>query len=68
MAKLGPPAILSIIVILLGVFFFLGAVSGWFFAKPTPMDDVGMWSVVFVLLALGGFGLWATTAEKKGQA
>lgn len=68
MAKLGAPGILSIIVALIGVFFFVAAVTGLLFDEPTPIGDVGMWSTVIVFLVLGLVGLWASIAENKQKA
>lgn len=65
MAKLTAPAILSILVALLGVFFFIGAVSGLLFAEATAFTDIGAWTVLIVFLAIGLLGLWASTAEDK---
>ena len=65
MAKLAPAAITSIVVILLGVLFFVGAVSGSLFGGATPLWDVGMWSVVIVLFVLGGLGLWVSLIDRK---
>jgi hypothetical protein len=65
LVKFGPTGILSIVALVLGVSFFIGAVSGLLFARPTPITDIGLFSVTLTFLALGGFGLWAAIAEDK---
>lgn len=65
MAKLGAPGILSLVVALVGVLFFILAVGGVLFEEPTPVTDPGMWSVTIVLVVLGLLGIWANIAETK---
>lgn len=65
MARFGVPAIFSIIIALIGVLFFIAAVAGLLFEEPTPVTDVGMWSVTIVFVLIGALGLWASLAEDK---
>ncbi|MBW3584034.1 MAG: hypothetical protein KY455_13150 [Euryarchaeota archaeon] len=65
MVKFTGPFILSAIVTLLGVFFFVGAVAGLLFAAPTPATDIGLYAVTVTLLALGLLGMWASVEEQK---
>lgn len=67
MAKLGPSGYLSILVALVGVFFYVAAVGGLLFGDATAPGDIGLLAVTFVLVALGLLGVWAHLAERKQQ-
>ena len=53
------PALLwtSLVLLAAAVVFFLLAVTGAYFAKPTPATDLGLYSVTFVLVGFGAGGL-----------
>ena len=65
MKRFGVAGIISLAVAALGVIVFLLATTGLLFEEPTPVTDVGLWSVVLVLLVIGGLGFWASMAEKR---
>lgn len=54
-----------IALVVLGVLLFLLAVSGALFQRATPVTDIGLYSVVVVLVGIGLLGIWAKIAEAK---
>lgn len=65
MKRFGVAGTISLIIAALGVLVFILATTGAIFDEPTPVGDVGLWSVVIVLLAVGLLGFWASMAEKR---
>jgi hypothetical protein len=65
MKRFGVAGTVSLIVAALGVILFILATTGLLFEQPTPWNDIGLWSVMLVLFAIGGFGFWASMAEKR---
>jgi hypothetical protein len=58
----------SLICLVAGVLFFITAVSGLLFAKPTSPADLGLYSVTVVLVAFGLGGLLLRKAKQREDA
>jgi protein-S-isoprenylcysteine O-methyltransferase Ste14 len=67
MVKIGAAGIVSLVVAGLGVLFFVLAVSGVLFEEATPANDIGLWTVTLVFLAIGLLGFWAHIAQRRQE-
>jgi len=58
----------SLVLLGVGVLFYVLAVSGALFDFATDATDVGLYAVTVTLFAFGGFGLYVALREQKEQA
>lgn len=60
----------SIALLVAAVLFWVASVTGLLFGGPTPVTDLGLYSVTAVLVAfgVGGLLLWAATRKEEASA